>query len=92
MRLFSAKIYSAMKKLKIPVTIMISIMCAYGGSNNMMALNSLSPTSTEDCFDVPHSLCYGVIITPDDSGDSSETGEGPVITVDYGSNYALDRE
>lgn len=81
-----------MKKIKIPVAIIVSMICTYSVSNNTMALNSVSPTSTEDCFDIPHSLCYGIIITPDDSEDDSENEEDFEITVDYGSNYALDKE
>ncbi len=64
------------------IILMLSCTCNIG-NNRIMA--SFTPTNGSnndevDCFDVPHSICYGLLVTPD----------GTAVTKEYGSNYKIE--
>lgn len=67
-----------MKTLKFLVVAMV-LVCMPLDDTNVKASLTPSADSDVDCFDVPHSLCYGILVTPD----------GNYLTQEYGSNYKI---
>lgn len=68
-----------MKTLKFLVVVM-ALVCIPLNGTNVKDPQSPAEGGDVDCFDVPHSLCYGILVTPD----------GNYLTQEYGSNYKIE--